>query len=204
MNGKSILRGVAVIAAIAALAAGCSSDDDSSGSDSGSKSSGSKASGNGNAEFVKLGGWNDGKCTSSKPEVAVAISAPVDVAGTSLKGYVDGTEAAVDAFNARGGINGQCIALSVCDGKGDGPTELSCARKETENSKVVAGLASTFTLSEAAAYQLFDGAGLSQVGAVRSARDRFSSTQSRLRAQPRKLAPAGCPRLSPCEKHRQY
>jgi ABC-type branched-subunit amino acid transport system substrate-binding protein len=162
MKGKSILRAVAVLCAVAALVAGCSSDDDSGSKSSGSKSGGS---GNGNAEFVKLGGWNDGACSSSKPEVAVAISAPVDVAGTSLKGYVDGTEAAVDAFNKRGGINGQCMALNVCDGKGDGPTELACARKETENSKIVAGLASTFILSEAAAYQLFEGAGLSQIGA---------------------------------------
>jgi ABC-type branched-subunit amino acid transport system substrate-binding protein len=161
MKVKSTLKVVAVVVAVTVLAAACSSDKKSNAGSSGSASS----SGDANAQFVALGGWNDGACNASQPKVAVAIQTPQDVAGTSLKDYVDGTQASVDAFNARGGIKGRCLNLNVCDGKGDGPTELSCARQETDDPNVVAGLTSTFTVSEAEAYQLFEAAGLSQVGA---------------------------------------
>ncbi len=95
----------------------------------------------------------------------VGIQNPIDVAGTTLVDYIDGAQAAVVAFNKRGGISGRCLDLKVCDGKGDGPTELSCARKFTEDTSMVAGLASTWLQSEAEAYQLFEASGLSQVGA---------------------------------------
>ena len=65
----------------------------------------------------------------------------------------------------RGGIDGRCLDLKVCDGKADGPTELSCARAQTEDKSMVAGLASTFFVSEADAYQLFENADLPQIGA---------------------------------------
>src|SRR6476469_2149257 len=163
MKFRTILKLMAVLAALATLAAGCSSS--SKTSSGGATTSGSSGSGGGNAEFVKLGGWNDGACKPSQPKVVVGISEPMEGAGTSLKDYVDGTQAAVVAFNARGGINGRCLDLKVCDGKGDGPTELSCARQETEDKTMVAGLASTFIESEGDAYQLFQSAGLSQIGA---------------------------------------
>ena len=117
------------------------------------------------ADFVALGGWKDPACNTSLPKVVVGISRRSTSPGTSLKDYIDGTQAAVVAFNGRGGINGRCLDLKVCDGKFDGPTELSCARQETEDTSVVAGLASTFSESEADAYQLFESAGLSQIGA---------------------------------------
>ena len=163
MKFRTVLKLMAVFAALATFAAGCSSS--SKTSSGGTSKSGSSASGAGNAEFVKLGGWNDGACKPSQPKVVVGISEPMEVAGTSLKDYVDGTQAAVVAFNGRGGINGRCLDLKVCDGKGDGPTELSCARGQTEDKSMVAGLASTYTVSEGDAYQLFEKAGLSQVGA---------------------------------------
>jgi ABC-type branched-subunit amino acid transport system substrate-binding protein len=167
MKRKSTFSLLAAFVALLTLAAGCSS---SSKSGTGSTGSGGTTASTappvtGDAEFVKLGGWQDPACSASKPKVVVGISAPVDVAGTSLADYVDGTQAAVTAFNARGGINGGCLDLKVCDGKGDGPTELSCARQETEDTTMVAGLASTFEASEGDAYQLFQSAGLAQIGA---------------------------------------
>jgi branched-chain amino acid transport system substrate-binding protein len=160
MKVTTIFKTVVMFVAVAALAAACSSDDNKTNAGS----SGSSSSGT-SADFVALGGWNDGACNASQPKVSVAITEPLEVAGTSLKDYVDGTQASVDAFNERGGIKGRCLDLNVCDGKGDGPTELSCARQETDDPNVVAGLASTFTVSEGDAYQLFDSAGLAQVGA---------------------------------------
>jgi len=159
MKVTTIFKTVTVFVAVAALAAACSSDNNKT--TAGSSGSSSSAS----ADFVALGGWNDGACNTSNPEVSVAITAPLEVAGTSLKDYVDGTQASVAAFNGRGGIKGRCLDLKVCDGKGDGPTELSCARQETDDPNVVAGLTSTFTVSEGDAYQLFESAGLAQVGA---------------------------------------
>jgi len=160
MKVKTMLKVVAVCAAVTALGAACSSDNKKSSAGASGSSAGS-----GGADFVALGGWNDGACNTSQPKVSVAITAPLEVAGTSLKDYVDGTQASIDAFNKIGGIKGRCLDLKVCDGKGDGPTELSCARQETDDPNVVAGLASTFTVSEGDAYQLFEAAGLSQIGA---------------------------------------
>jgi ABC-type branched-subunit amino acid transport system substrate-binding protein len=162
MKVTTIFKIAAVVVAVTALATACSSDDDNNNAAAGSAGS---SSGSASADFVALGGWNDGECNSSQPKVSVAITQPLEVAGTSLKDYVDGTQASVDAFNGRGGIKGRCLDLNVCDGKGDGPTELSCARQETDDPNVVAGLTSTFTVSEGDAYQLFESAGLAQVGA---------------------------------------
>jgi ABC-type branched-subunit amino acid transport system substrate-binding protein len=154
-------RGViAMIAVLAIVGAACSSS-----SDSGSSTKSTTSSTDANAEFVSLGGWNDGACDSSKPAVKVSLIAPIEAPGTSLGGYADGAQAAVTAFNQRGGAKGGCMDVSVCDSKGDGPTELACARAETDDSSVVAGLASTFTSVESDAYQLFESAGLAQVGA---------------------------------------
>ena len=162
MKLKTTLRLLAAFVALATFAVACSSDNNKT--TSGSSGSGAASSAPA-ADFVALGGWNDGACSTSQPKVVVGITEPIDTAGVSLKDYVDGTQAAVEAFNKRGGISGRCLDLIVCDGKGDGPTELACARQETENTNMVAGLASTITLSEADAYQLFESAGLPQIGA---------------------------------------
>jgi ABC-type branched-subunit amino acid transport system substrate-binding protein len=157
---------LAAFVALLTLAAGCSSSSKSGTGGTGSGTTSSTAPPiTGDAEFVRLGGWKDPACSTSKPKVVVGISAPIDVAGTSLQDYVDGTQAAVTAFNQRGGVSGRCLDLKVCDGKGDGPTELSCARQETEDASMVAGLASTFEQSEGDAYQLFQSAGLPEIGA---------------------------------------
>jgi ABC-type branched-subunit amino acid transport system substrate-binding protein len=162
MKLRTVLRLLVAFVALVSFTAACSS---SSSSSSSSGSGASSSSVDANAQFVALGGWADPACSASQPKVEVAISNPIDVAGTALKDYVDGTQAAVDAFNARGGINNRCIDLKVCDGKGDGPTELACARQESDDPTVVAGLASTFTASEADAYKLFEAAALPQIGA---------------------------------------
>ena len=155
--GRGLL---AVVAVLAMVGAACSSS-----SSSGGSTAATTSTADANAQFVSLGGWNDGACSTSKPAVKVSLIAPIEAPGTSLSGYADGAKAAVTAFNQRGGVKGGCLDLSVCDSKGDGPTELACARSETEDSSVVAGLASTFTSVESDAYQLFETAGLAQVGA---------------------------------------
>ena len=122
MKRKSAYGVLAALVALATFVVGCSSDRKT---DRAAAVSSTPALGSGGAaDFVALGGWQDPACSTAQPKVAVGISEPIDVAGTSLKDYVDGTQAAVDAFNARGGINGRCFDLKVCDGKGDGPTEL--------------------------------------------------------------------------------
>ena len=98
MKVKAILKTVAVFAAMAALVASCSSDKKTSAGGS----SGGSASSSSSADFVALGGWKDPACSTSQPKVSVGISEPLEVAGTSLRDYVDGTQAAVDAFNAEG------------------------------------------------------------------------------------------------------
>jgi branched-chain amino acid transport system substrate-binding protein len=165
MKRKTTFSLLAAFVALVIVATGCSSSAKSSTGGSGATTPSTAPAVSGDAAFVALGGWKDPACSTSQPKVEVGISAPIDVAGTSLGDYVDGTQAAVTAFNARGGIDGRCLDLKVCDGKDDGPTELSCARGETEDASMVAGLASTFEVSEGDAYQLFQSAGLAQIGA---------------------------------------
>src|SRR4051812_6462690 len=144
---------------MAALTAACG------GSSSTKSSSSSSGSSSASADFVKLGGWDEGQCKASSGKVGVEVVTPIEAPGTSLKDYADGAQAAVDAFNKRGGIKGQCLDLKICDSKFDGPTEVACARDEVGNQSIVAGLASTFVTREADAYHLFESAGLAQVGA---------------------------------------
>jgi ABC-type branched-subunit amino acid transport system substrate-binding protein len=155
---RTILGLSALVVALGLLSAACGGNDKKSSSSSSGTSGGS-------ADFVKLGGWDDGPCKSSDPKVAVEVVTPIEAPGTSLKDYADGAQAAVDAFNKRGGVKGQCLDLKICDSKFDGPTEVACARDEVGNQNIVAGLASTFVTREADAYHLFEAAGLSQVGA---------------------------------------
>jgi ABC-type branched-subunit amino acid transport system substrate-binding protein len=176
MKRKTTFSLLAAFVALTTVAAGCSSS--SKGTGGATTSTSAAPSGTSGPDFVALGGWKDPACNPSQPKVVVGISAPLDVAGTSLKDYVDGTQAAVAAFNGRGGISGRCLDLKVCDGKGDGPTELSCARQETEDKTMVAGLASTFIQSEGDAYQLFKSAGLSQIGAQVTQPDAWNSPVS--------------------------
>ena len=163
MKRRTTFSLLAAFVALTTVAAGCSSSSKSTNGPTASTTA--PPSTTPAADFVALGGWKDPACNAAQPKVVVGISAPIDVAGTSLKDYVDGAQAAVVAFNERGGINGRCLDLKVCDGKDDGPTELSCARQETEDKTMVAGLASTFEVSEGDAYQLFQSAGLAQIGA---------------------------------------
>jgi len=161
MKLRTARRFAVVGIVLAALATACG---DSTGG-RGSGGSGPGFSSGRAADFVGLGGWEDEACWTSQPKVVVGITEPISVADTTLKDYVDGTQAAVDAFNIRGGVSGRCLELKVCDGKGDGPTELSCARQQVENPSMVAILASTFLAGEADAYQLFETAGLPSIGA---------------------------------------
>lgn len=163
MKRKTTFGLLAALVALAVVAAGCSSSSKSSPNSGGTTPTTAPAKAG--PDFVALGGWKDPACDTSQPKVVVGISAPIDVAASSLADYVDGTQAAVTAFNGRGGIKGRCLDLKVCDGKDDGPTELSCARQESEDKTMVAGLASTFEVSEGDAYQLFESAGLPQIGA---------------------------------------
>lgn len=162
MRSKVTLKLVAALAALALVAGACGSDDEEGGAGGTTEAAGDD--GGSTAEFAELGGWDDGPCDDAKPTVKVGGSNPIETAGLNLGDYADGVEAAVEAFNARGGINGSCMEVEICDGKGDGPTELACARGFAEDDEIVAGLASTYTASEAEAFQLFESTGLPQIG----------------------------------------
>ena len=94
MKRKSAYRVLAALVALAMFVVGCSSDKKT---DTAAAVSSSPALGSGGAaDFVALGGWQDPACSASQPKVTVGISEPIDIAGTSLKDYVDGTQAAVE------------------------------------------------------------------------------------------------------------
>jgi branched-chain amino acid transport system substrate-binding protein len=109
--------------------------------------------------------WDDGPCDDSQPTVVLGATAPIEAPGISLKPQVDGTQAAVDAFNERGGLNGRCLELKVCDGKNDKLQELDCVRQFLDDESMVAMLGERIQSAEPEAYPLIEEAGMPQVGA---------------------------------------
>src|ERR1700683_377366 len=102
-------------------------------------------------------------CSSREPAIKVGTSAPVNVAGLSLKTAVDGVKAGIKGFNARGGIGGACMVLVVCDNMNDPNMDRNCAREFTSDG-VVATLNDFYNGDEAGAAAIEDAAHISRIG----------------------------------------
>jgi ABC-type branched-subunit amino acid transport system substrate-binding protein len=72
-------------------------------------------------------------------------------------------KAAVEAFNARGGIGKHCMNLTICDSQGDPNKEIDCARQFQAN-KVVATLSDSSTFNSAGTKEVMEAAGIPRVG----------------------------------------
>jgi ABC-type branched-subunit amino acid transport system substrate-binding protein len=102
-------------------------------------------------------------CSSSKPAIKVGTSAPLDVAGLTLKTATDAVKASVKAFNSRGGVNGSCMDLTVCDNKNDPNTDVDCARQFVD-AGVVATFNDFYNGDPAGAVEILDQAHISRIG----------------------------------------
>jgi branched-chain amino acid transport system substrate-binding protein len=106
--------------------------------------------------------WDNGPCKPSLTAYKVGIIAPFQNAILSLIDQVNGLEASVKAFNARGGVGGHCMDLTTCDDKANPNQELDCARQFVEKG-IVATLNDTTPFNPQGVIDLFLAAGLPRV-----------------------------------------
>jgi branched-chain amino acid transport system substrate-binding protein len=106
--------------------------------------------------------WDDGPCNPSSPVYKVGIIAPFQNPVLSLIDQVNGLEASVKAFNARGGVRGHCMELTSCDDKANPNQEVDCARQFVEKG-IVATLNDTTPFNPQGVIDLFLAAGLPRV-----------------------------------------
>src|SRR5438132_11796553 len=146
-----------VVALITAAACGKSSKTNSA------TNTTSGATGGGGGAQVKSLLPNDGACNSSLPKYALGQIAPVQSAALSLKDDTLAADAAVKAFNARGGIGKHCMDLTICDSQGDPNREVDCARQFVANG-VVATVSDSTSFNPQGALEVFEAASLPRVG----------------------------------------
>jgi ABC-type branched-subunit amino acid transport system substrate-binding protein len=113
---------------------------------------------------------NTGQCNSSLPKYPLGIVAPIQSAALSLKDDALAADAAVKAFNSRGGIGQHCMELTVCDSQGDPNKEVDCARQFVANG-VVATVSDVSSFNPQGTLEVLEAAGLPRVGISPSTQD---------------------------------
>lgn len=114
-----------MVLAVALVAVACGGDDDDSGSGGGNTTTTAGAP----IDYKALGLWDDGPCDKAAPPLKVGLMTVFESPLISLKDQADALEAAATAFNKRGGANGSCIQVTVCDDGANADQALSCVRK---------------------------------------------------------------------------
>jgi ABC-type branched-subunit amino acid transport system substrate-binding protein len=104
---------------------GCGGDDDDSGSGGGKTTTTAGAP----VDYKALGLWDDGPCDKAAPPLKIGLMTVFESPLISLKDQADALKAAATAFNERGGANGGCIQVTVCDDGANADQALSCVRK---------------------------------------------------------------------------
>ena len=120
---KSLARLFAVVMSLALVAAACSSG--SSGKTSGTTPTTSAAK----IDYKAIGLWDDGPCDPQKPPLKIGLMTVFESPVLSLKDQATALEASAKAFNKRGGANGSCIQVTVCDDGANVDQAVGCVRK---------------------------------------------------------------------------
>ncbi|GAA4478289.1 ABC transporter substrate-binding protein [Rhodococcus olei] len=105
---------------------------------------------------------SDGTAASGVP-IKVGQIIPIEAPGISVASQAQGLTASIDAFNARGGVNGRPLQLVQCDSVGDPNKELDCADKMIAEG-VVATLADFTPASPEAVSEKLASAGIPRIG----------------------------------------
>jgi ABC-type branched-subunit amino acid transport system substrate-binding protein len=114
-----------VVALLAAtlIASGCGGNDANTSSEgSGPPTTAEKI------DYAAIGLWDDGPCDETKPPLKIGLMTVFESPVISLKDQADALESSATAFNRRGGANGSCIEVTVCDDKANADQAVSCVR----------------------------------------------------------------------------
>jgi ABC-type branched-subunit amino acid transport system substrate-binding protein len=108
--------------------------------------------------------------------ILVGQIVPIEVeSGLSLVAQARGLEAAIEAFNGRGGVDGRPLELVQCDSQNDPNRDAECAQ-EMVDAGVVATLADTAGADPAAVNEILGAAGIPRIGAGQTGLADYEST----------------------------
>ena len=131
MKSRTTAKVLAVLLAVAFVSAACGSDDKDS-ADTGNGGGSEKS-----IDYESIGLWDDGACDTAKPKLSIGLMTVFESPVLSLKDQATALEASAEAFNKRGGANGSCIEVHVCDDGANPDKAVSCVR-EIDQAGVVA------------------------------------------------------------------
>ena len=134
---KTLVRLLAVLAAMAFVAAACGGGDDSGGGDDAGGDDGSDEAAAVEVDYEAIGLWDDGPCDESLEPLRIGLMTVFESPVLSLEDQATALEASAEAFNARGGANGACIEVTTCDDGGNADQALGRVR-EIDEAGVVA------------------------------------------------------------------
>lgn len=106
---------------------------------------------------------DDGPCDEALPPYPIGIMTVFESPVLSLIDQVDAADAAVEAFNSRGGIGGHCMELTTCDTDLDPNGEIDCARQFVEDG-LVATVHDTTAANPTGVIEATEPAGLPRIG----------------------------------------
>jgi ABC-type branched-subunit amino acid transport system substrate-binding protein len=112
-----------MLLASAIAATGCGGG--ASNTSSGSTASAAKAA---KIDYAAIGLWDDGPCNEAKPPLDIGLITSFETPVISLKDQADALKASAVAFNQRGGANGACIKVTLCDDGANADQAVRCVR----------------------------------------------------------------------------
>ncbi len=113
-------------------------------------------------DYKALGLWDDGPCDTTKPPLKIGLMTTFTSPVISLKDQADALQASAKAFNARGGANGSCIAVTACDDGANTDQAVACVRTE-DQAGVVATVNDQGTAGQAEVSQAMQKAGIPRI-----------------------------------------
>ena len=116
-------RSVAVLMALAVVAAGCGGGHDHNDARASDATVAKKV------DYATLGLWDDGPCDKAREPLRIGFIATLESSVISLKSFGTVLQASAAGFNKRGGANGACIDVVICDDKGTVDEALNCVRQ---------------------------------------------------------------------------
>lgn len=129
---RSMTRWVAVLMSLTTVAVACSDKKTDTGSGGTVTTPTATA-----IDYTAIGLWDDGPCDTAKKPLVVGLMTVFESPVISLKDQATALEASATAFNKRGGANGSCIEVHVCDDGANPDKAVACVR-EIDQAGVVA------------------------------------------------------------------
>ncbi len=123
---RTIGRMLAVLLALALVASACSDENKEGGGGGETPDSTAPAT---DIDYEAIGLWDDGPCDTSKEKLVLGLMTVFESPVLSLKDQATALEASATAFNERGGANGSCIEVHVCDDGGNVDQAVACVRE---------------------------------------------------------------------------